>query len=84
MKIITYAIDQDTGMVISRVGSEVAIPVLQYDKMCPENNFQTEYKLEKMDVCSFSVKWRDLKWTRKIPKEVKNVHRKFWGMKVLK
>jgi len=84
MKNISYAIDKNTGAVISRIGDKVAVPVLQYDKMCPENNFQTEYKLEKMDVLSFACVWDLLKWTKKIPIRIKNQHRKFWGMKILK
>jgi len=34
------------------MASDVAIPVLQFDKMLPENNFTPQYKLEKMDVIS--------------------------------
>jgi len=50
MRNIQYGIDRDTGLVWSRIGSQVAVPVLQYDKMTPQNNFQTIYELEKMDV----------------------------------
>lgn len=82
-KIIQYAVDTETGMVISRVGSEIAVPVLQYEKMLPENNFQTIYELEKMDVIAIAPCWNHYKWTRKIPSELKNVHRQFWGLKVL-
>ena len=79
-KIITYAVNIETGMVISRMGSEVAIPVLQYDKMLPENNFTPQYKLEKMDVISLVPCWNYYHWTRKIPPSVKALHRQFWGM----
>lgn len=81
---IQYAIDTETGMVISRIGSEIAIPVLQFDKMVPENNFQTIYELEKMDVNAISHCWFQYKWTRKIPMELKNRHRTFWGLNLLK
>ena len=84
MKTIKYGIDRDTGLVWSRVGSEVAIPVLQYDKMIPQNNFQPTYELEKMDVIEVAGQAYDsVEWTRKIPVELKNRHRKFWGMKKL-
>ncbi len=84
MRTIMYGIDGDTGLVWSRVGSEVAIPVLQYDQMTPENNFQPIYELEKMDVIQTAGQaYNSVKWTRKIPVELKNRHRKFWGMKPL-
>lgn len=83
-KTIRYAVDTETGMVISRVESEIAIPVLQFDKMVPENNFQTIYELEKMDVIAIAHYWDNYKWTKKIPIEIKNEHRIFWGMKPLK
>lgn len=81
--IIQYAVDTGTGMVISRVGSEIAVPVLQFDKMMPENNFTPQYELEKMDVIAIAPCWNHYKWTRKIPSELKNVHRQFWRMKTL-
>ncbi len=81
---IQYAFDTETGMVISRMGSEIAIPVLQFDKMLPENNFQTQYELEKMDVSAISHCWDNYKWTKKIPQTIKNKHRQFWKLKPLK
>lgn len=84
MRTIMYGIDRNTGLVWSRVGSEVAVPILQYDKMTPENNFQPTYELEKMDVIQTAGQaYNSVKWTRKIPVELKNRHRKFWGMKEL-
>ena len=82
-KIIQYVVDNETGMVISRVGSEIAVPVLQFDKMLPENNFKAQYELEKMDVIAIAQCWENYKRTRKIPVEIKNLHRAFWGMKLL-
>jgi len=84
MRTINYGIDTATGLVWSRVGSEVAIPILQYDQMTPENNFQTVYELEKMDVVQTAGRaYNSVKWTRKIPTELKNRHREFWGLKPL-
>ncbi len=81
---IQYGIDTETGMVISRKGSEIALPVLQFDKMLPENNFQTVYELKKMDVIALAHSWYQYRWTKKIPTEIKNKHRQFWGLKPLK
>lgn len=76
------------GLVWSKVGSEIAIPILDYANMKPENNYETKYYLEKHSVHSvFSAcptEWDNLTWTRKIPVKVKNMHRKFWEMKAIK
>jgi hypothetical protein len=81
MKTIQYAIDKDTGLIISRVGSEVAIPVLDFEHMKPENHFETVYNIEKFGI--FDTIGMRLTWTRKIPTNYKNLHRKFWDMKPL-
>lgn len=84
MKTITYAIN-GTGLVVSRVGSEIAWPILEYDKMLPENSWEMDYHLEKMAVFSVAgYVWDALKWTKKIPKKLKNIHREFWGFSKLK
>lgn len=90
-RIITYCIDQD-GIVYSRVASEVAIPVLDYEAIGNGGNgFEKGdfrgpmlYNLEKFPVHSLSHGWAGLKWTKKIPVKLKNKHRKFWGMPPLK
>jgi hypothetical protein len=82
-KNIRYGIDTSTGLVWSRVRSQVALPVLQFDQMVPDNNFQTQYALEKMDVIEVISSLGLVKWTRKIPLRLKNLHRAFWGMKPL-
>ena len=82
---IQYAIDMDTRMVISRVGSELAWPILDYDNMRPANNYTMNYYLEKISVSSTVGRiYNGLKWTRKIPLRIKNLHRKFWGFSKLK
>jgi hypothetical protein len=75
-RIITYAIDN--GMVFSQVGSEIAVPVLDYKNMKPENNFRIRYYLEKVPAISAYIGTNFI-WTRKIPNAAKNVHRAFWG-----
>jgi GMP synthase-like glutamine amidotransferase len=85
MNAIRYGIDRETGLVWSRVRSQVALPVLQYDKMVPDDNFKTKYELEKFDVIQLvGSAYNAVKWTRKIPAQIKNLHREFWGMKPLK
>jgi len=72
------------GYIFSRVGSEVAIPVIDFDGMKPENNYEIKHNLEKFDVLTVAREVGHCIGTRKIPIEVKNHHRKFWGMKELK
>ena len=84
-RVITYAIDSN-GFVWSRVGDEIAFPELYYDGMKPENNWEMNYNLKKdvvLNVC-FCSDFKSLTWTKKIPKDVKNLHRRFWGLKALK
>ena len=85
-RIITYAINKDDGIVWSRVGSEVAVPVLDFAKIGENGDFTgpMEYNLEKFPVVSIGREWARLKWTKKIPLSLKNKHREFWGMKPLK
>jgi hypothetical protein len=84
MKIIQYAIDTETGLVISRVGNELAWPILDYENMLPENHYTMNYSLVKICVSEVASRWYILKWTKKIPKEIKNTHREFWGFSLLK
>jgi hypothetical protein len=84
MNAIRYGIDRETGLVWSRVRSQIALPVLQFHKMVPDDNFQTVYELEKMDVIEVIGSLRFVKWTRKVPAQIKNLHRVFWGMKPLR
>ena len=78
MKSIQYAIHSE-GYVISRVGSEVAWPVLDFAGMTPENSYEMNYYLEKVSVHEIVSEWNLLNWTRKVPLKVKNVHREYWG-----
>jgi hypothetical protein len=84
MKTIQYAIDKETGLTWSRVDSEVAVPVLDYEGMDLDKSFDTEYKLERMKVLDIAHYMHDLTWTKKLPISIKNYHREFWGMKPLK
>lgn len=81
-KIISYAVDLDTGLFVSRVGDEFAWPILDYDGMGPENNFTPTYYLERIPVLEAGRVL--LKYTRNVPLFLKNEHRKFWGLRPLK
>ena len=83
-KTIQYAVDEYTGMVWSKVGEEFAIPILDYEGMKPENSFETKYNLEKVARDTVSQPWHTLRWTKKIPLDIRNRHRAFWGMKPIK
>ena len=72
------------GHVYSRVGSEVAIPVLDFAGMRSNNNYAINYNLEKFDVIHVAFEINRATGTRKLPLKIKNIHRKFWGMKPLK
>jgi len=85
MRTIQYAIDMETGLVVSRVGSEFAWPILDYGDMRPENDYTMNCHLEKITISRIAGRyWLGLKWTKKIPKAIKNTHRKFWGFPLLK
>ena len=51
--------------------------------MTPENKYKMQFNLEKENVLSVAYSMRFITWTRKIPIEIKNYHREFWGMKPL-
>lgn len=82
---ITYAVEEETGLVYSRVGAEIAVPVLQYERIGKGGDFTAplEYELEKFGVSELRGEWNTLRWTRKIPVALKNKHREFWGMAAL-
>lgn len=89
MRVITYGVERDTGLVYSRVDSECAGPVLDFEAIgqggdgYEPGDFRgpMNYKLEKMSVYDVYPYCR---WTKKIPVAVKNLHREFWGFKPLK
>ena len=100
MRSITYAIytGDDGVFVVSRVGNDIAWPVLDFKgiglgglerttgRMFRKGNFHgpTNYDLERFPVHSISAEWKQLRWTKKVPLKTKNAHRRFWGMRLLK
>jgi hypothetical protein len=92
-KTITYGIDDESGLVYSRVGGEVAVPVLDFaaigqggDGFEP-GDFRgpTRYNLEKCSVYALgSGEYAAIRWTKQVPLPVKNAHREFWGFPPLR
>ncbi len=81
---IQYGVDQDTGLIVSRVGDEVAWPILDYDGMTAADGFATRYNLERLPLFDMVGRtWDAIRWTRKVPVAIKNRHREFWGMRPL-
>jgi hypothetical protein len=82
---IRYGVDQDTGLVVSRVGNEVAWPVLDFeaigqggDGYAPGDfNGPTRYELHKFPAGQGDN--RRVRWTRNVPFEAMTEHRAFWG-----
>lgn len=78
---ITFAVDS-SGLVYSRVDSEIAVPVLQYEAIGRDGDFTAPltYELEAFSVLEIPAgDWNDLRWTRRIPAAAKAEHRGFWG-----
>lgn len=82
-KRVYYGIDMGTGYVFSRFQGQLAIPIIDFDGMKPENNFQIKTNLEKFP-SQQALMHMQYVFTRKIPVEIKNTHRVFWGLKPLK
>lgn len=91
MRNIQYAFHRDDGSVISRVGSEVAWPVLDFMAIgrggggFEPGNFHgpMNYNLARKSVHGIGREWDRLVWTKYVPTQLKNLHREFWGMKPL-
>jgi len=87
---ITYAIDLETGIVWSRVGNKVAIPILDYKGLIDKETGsfkEPRFYLETFNIftaLTMSLVGTHLKWTIKVPIEAKNWHREFWGFPLLK
>lgn len=94
---ITYARHVD-GLTYSRVGNEVAFPVLEFAEIgqgglerstgiqyaVGDFTGPTNFHLEKSPVSQVTTEWDKLTWTKKLHMAVKNEHRTFWGMEPLK
>jgi hypothetical protein len=83
---IQYAIHLDEKIVVSRLHSEIAWPILDYDGIGRGGDYMgpLHFELEKMLVHSIGREWDRLIWTRYVPTHIKNVHRAFWKFKPLR
>lgn len=85
MKTIQFLADVSSGDFYSEYGydREIAIPMMDYEAIGKNGNFQAPitYTLEKVD--RNCIQWKYIHNTKKVPVEIKNLHRKFWGMKEL-
>ena len=84
---IRYCIDEE-GFVYSEMSNREgwAIPVYQFADFGNDGDLtgKIPMELEKFeDSIRHSLPWNTLKFTRKIPVDLKNRHREFWGMKPL-
>jgi len=86
---ITYAVAPD-GLVVSRVENQLAWPILNYAAYAKTSAASGDfrgpftYSLAKVPVFDVGREWDSLRWTKKIPVAMKNLHREFWGFKPLK
>lgn len=83
MRHIQYAFSVDEECLVSRVGNEIAWPVLDYKAIGKGGNYNAplKYDMEKFSVSSIGGRnWDALVWTRFVPTELKNQQRKFWNM----
>ena len=95
--LVLYAVHQESGVVSSRLKQEIALPVLEFEQIgmggletstgitYALHDFRgpTNHHLEKFSVHDIHD-WKQLKWTKKIPLELKNLHRAFWGLPPVK
>lgn len=83
LRTIQYAVHRDDGLVVSRVGSELAWPVLDFKAIGQDGDFTKPftYNLQKFSLEAARHDWPRLRWTKKIPVPIKNLHRTFWNMK---
>jgi hypothetical protein len=78
---IQYGIDTSSGMIWSQYQSYVAVPVLQTGKMTSKNSFVPIFEFEVFDLCELEGSMVTIKWTRHVSNKIKNIHRKFWGLR---
>ena len=79
MKQLLFRIDLDTGLyysVMSDKHDRMLYPVLDFEHMSPENNFETKYDLDFVD----NNETVPVIGTKKVPLHIKNAHREKWGL----
>lgn len=91
MRTIKYFRNPGTKLLVSRVGSEIAIPMIDFQASIDQKDFKEQYPLLKLDIKSMKSEWVDrlIPISNKKIREVYllcwiNYHRKFWGFKEFK
>ena len=76
----------NSGFVVSWFKDQVLWPVLDFAGMKPENGFAMNYNLQKMpyDYTMGKILFTEGQGTKKVPLDIKNLHRAAWGMKPVK
>ena len=77
---ITFAVELDTGLVYSRVGDRVAVPVPMQNCLRLRGAAEPQYSLECFPIYAIRNKWAGLRSTQKIPVSIQNYHREFWRL----
>ena len=78
---INFAVDLQTGLVYSRVGTEVAVPYPKHGKgLRMAGTFEMNYELQRFPLYSIQHKWGQLHFSQNIPLRIQNYHRQFWRL----
>lgn len=84
MNQIRYAIDYATGEVVSRLGDEYAWPILDYEAIGRDGDYQAPLTFDLRRVPIREAYGNPLYHTKRIPTGIKNAHRAFWGLPPVK
>ena len=92
MKYLTFMIEKATGFVYSVMcasgySHEFACPVMDFEGIGKDGDYTKpiKYDLQKFPLNESGIRWwQDFIHTKKIPIDLKNKHRIFWGMKPVK
>ncbi|MEL7085350.1 MAG: hypothetical protein AAF268_08855 [Cyanobacteria bacterium P01_A01_bin.3] len=76
---IAFAVDRNTGMVYSRVGERVAVPV-RVEGGIRVRGAKPHYELESFPVYAIRERWANLLSTQRVPIHIQNYHREFWRL----
>lgn len=81
---LEFAVDFETGLVYSRMGQAVAVPLPRGGRTIRvAGDLQADYELERYPLYAIAAKWKTLHWTDQLPVHVQNRHRQWWGLALL-
>lgn len=91
MRTIRYFRDPRTRLLISRVGSKISAPKIDFQASVDQKDFKEQYPLIEIDIENIRASWYETLIpisNKKIRKVYLlcwiNYHRKFWGFKEFK